>query len=90
MRSAVEDVDHFVERVVDVIRRPLPWRVHRLEHGQRPGRFRRESLEHDLAAERILDALALARLKKDCVLRHMGLLTHFTRAQCAAAKRGGG
>jgi hypothetical protein len=74
-KGAVHDVDHFVERVVDVIRRPLPRRVDRLKHGQRPAGLRRTSLEHDLPAERVFDALAAAQRKKKCAFRHMHVLT---------------
>ena len=50
-KCAVEDVDHLVEPVVHVIRRPLPRRVHRFEHRQRAARLRPASLEHDLRTD---------------------------------------
>jgi hypothetical protein len=74
-KCAVHNVDHFVERVVDVIRRPLPRRIQGLKHRQGAVRLRRASLEHDLSAERVLDALAGAQRKKDCTIRHMHVLT---------------
>lgn len=91
-KCAVEHIDHFIERVMDVIRRPLARRVHSLEHRQRSARLRAASFEHDLSAERVFDAFAASQRKKNWVFRHMRLVTQslLSRVAGVVLRKGGG
>ena len=78
-KLAVQNVDDFVEGIMDVERRPRARWIDGLEHGQRAASLLTARFENDLAGEGAVDPMPSACRKMNTVRRHVRLVSNLAR-----------